>query len=586
MGFASALLSVITVWPPVPLPPPLARAARPLNDSCIARSAASPLMLQASTLSVLGGIGLFLLGMILMTDGLKAAAGDALRGVLARFTETPLQATVTGAGATALVQSSTATVLTTIGFVSAGLLAFPQAVGVIFGANLGTTSTGWIVSLVGLKLNIGAVAFPLVALGALLRLLGRGRVASAGIAVAGFGLIFVGIDVLQVGMRGLSAQLDPGALPGGAIGGRLLLVGFGVAMTVVMQSSSVAVATTLTALHAGTIGLEQAAALVVGQNIGTTVTAAVAAIGASVAARRTALAHIAFNVLTAGVAFLLIPAILALEVEIGRSLGDGRAPDPAVLIAAFHTGFNLLGVLMLLPFVRPFARAIERAIPERGPRLTRHLDPTVTRLPAVAVDTARRTVREIGALLVEVLMESATARRRAAHVQDRLDAADAALGEVRRFLAAVRAPAEPGADPALHLAVLHSVDHLERLAERLRAHTPSARVDDPAFRALCARAIAELPAVRAWLAGETAPPPAALAEALSAAVADERRRNRVDTLERAAHGEIEPGAALASLDAVRWLDSALYHVWRATSHLQQDPPDGAKPPGGDPNPEE
>src|SRR5690606_13279944 len=141
----------------------------------------------------IGGIGLFLLGMVLLTDGLKAVAGDALRRALERSVRGRLSAVASGTAVTVLVQSSSATTLATIGFVSAGLLAFPRAVGVLLGASLGTTSTGWLVSLLGLKLSVTALALPLVASGALLRLLGRERWAAGGLAMAGFGLIFVGI---------------------------------------------------------------------------------------------------------------------------------------------------------------------------------------------------------------------------------------------------------------------------------------------------------------------------------------------------------------------------------------------------------
>lgn len=168
---------------------------------------------------LLGGIGLFLLGMTLLTDGLKVLAGDALRRVLARFTGGPTRAMLSGAALTALIQSSSATTLATIGFVSAGLLTFQQAVGLVFGANLGTTSTAWLVSLLGLKLSVSAVALPLVGVGALARLLARDRWAAAGTALSGFGLVFVGIDTLQAGMADLAAQIDPEALPGASLGG-------------------------------------------------------------------------------------------------------------------------------------------------------------------------------------------------------------------------------------------------------------------------------------------------------------------------------------------------------------------------------
>lgn len=213
--------------------------------------------------TVLGGIGLFLLGMILMTDGLKAVAGDSLRGVLSRFTGNRFSAVTMGALVTALVQSSSATTLATIGFVSAGLLGFGNAVGIMLGANLGTTSTGWLVGLLGLKLSIGDILLPFIGLGALARLIGRGRLAHAGSALAGFGVIFVGIDVLQGGMQELAEnfKLDAFAQPG--LAGRVWLVLIGAAMTVVMQSSSAAVATTLTALSSGALDLSQSAALVV-----------------------------------------------------------------------------------------------------------------------------------------------------------------------------------------------------------------------------------------------------------------------------------------------------------------------------------
>ena len=135
---------------------------------------------------ILGGVGLFLLGMVLLTDGLKAIAGDSLRSILARFTGGRVSSVVAGVTITLLMQSSSATVLTTIGFVSAGLLTFSQSIGVIFGANLGTTSIGWLVALLGLRFSISVVALPLVGIGAVMRLLTRGRMASVGLALAGF----------------------------------------------------------------------------------------------------------------------------------------------------------------------------------------------------------------------------------------------------------------------------------------------------------------------------------------------------------------------------------------------------------------
>jgi phosphate:Na+ symporter len=510
---------------------------------------------------ILGGIGLFLLGMVLLTDGLKAAAGNALRSVLIRFTGGPIRAMASGAAATAVVQSSSATVLTTIGFVSAGLLTFPQAVGVIFGANLGTTSTGWIVSLLGLRFSMSAVALPLVGVGALMRLLTRGRAAEAGLALAGFGLIFVGIDVLQGGMATLATRIDPGAFPGATWGGRVLLVGVGVGMTVVMQSSSAAVATTLTALHTGAIGLDQAAALVVGQNIGTTVKAALAAIGASTPVRRTALAHILFNAITGVIAFALIPALLLLHRWLEAT---GGGSDPAVLVAGFHTTFNLLGVLVLAPFVTQFAGLVTRLVPERGPRLTRHLDPSLETVPAVAVEAARRTVQETGAALLDVLDPMLAQPGTAANVQ-RLQAADDALADTRHFLSRIHTGQGPG-DPERHLAVLHTMDHLERLVERLRAAPPSLAIDDE-VREAAAFARAGIRGAHAWLHGADEPAPVDRCERLAVELAERRRVQRESQFQAAVAGRLDPDLALARLDAMRWLDSSVYHVWRVVHHL-------------------
>jgi phosphate:Na+ symporter len=501
--------------------------------------------------------------MILMTDGLKAAAGDALRQVLRRFTGGPITSIASGATLTALVQSSSATVLTTIGFVSAGLLTFTQAVGVIFGANLGTTSTGWIVALLGLKLNIGTLALPLIGAGALMRLLGRGRVPAFGLALAGFGLIFVGIDTLQAGMEDLASRVDPASFPQATLGGRVLLVGIGVVMTVVMQSSSAAVATTLTALFTGTIDIEQAAALVVGQNVGTTVTAGLAAIGAAVPARRTALAHVLFNVLTGIVAFLLIPFILDIEHFAERLFGD---VEPALVIAAFHTGFNLLGVLILAPFTAPFARLVSRMIPDRGPALTRFLDPSLIEVPAVALEAARRTVLETAATLVAVFRTAADKPERRALPVRTLEDADSALAETRRFLGMLHG-VEVSADRDWHLSLLHAIDHLDRLIDRLRYGTPTGAVDDPAFDELRVRAVSALGSTLSWLRDEETETPDAVLEALSKDVADRRRDERRRTLEVTAAGHIDPDTALARLEAVRWLDSSLYHSWRAAHHL-------------------
>ncbi|HMF24257.1 MAG TPA: Na/Pi symporter, partial [Pseudolabrys sp.] len=307
---------------------------------------------MSTAISVLGGVGLFLLGMTVMTGGLKALAGSALRTVLNKAAATPLRGTFWGAIVTLLVQSSSATTMTTIGLVSAGLLTFPQGLGLVFGANVGTTGTGWLVALIGVRVSLTAAALPMIFFGALIKLLGRGRVSGAGAALAGFGLVLFGLTTLQQGMEGLAERLHPADLPVVLSGpdagwwrgmlGVLVLVVVGLVMTALMQSSTAAIAVTLSAQYAGAIGLDQACALIVGQNIGTATSSALAAIGASTTAKRLAIAYVLFKLTPALIALVSFPLVIPLLVRASSAI------DGVTLLAGYHTAFNVVGVLVLL----------------------------------------------------------------------------------------------------------------------------------------------------------------------------------------------------------------------------------------------
>lgn len=518
--------------------------------------------LWGSVAGILGGVGTFLIGMILMTEGLKTAAGDQLRALLQRSAGTRWSALLSGIAVTAAVQSSSATTVTTIGFVSAGLLSFPQAIAVIFGANLGTTSTGWLVSLIGLKVSISAFALPLVGVGALTRLLGRGRVAQIGMAVAGFGLIFVGIDVLQGGMETLAQRVDPSGFPATSGWGYVALVGIGVGMTVVLQSSSAAVALTLTALASGALSLDQAALMVIGQNIGTTVTAALASVGGSVPARRTALAHILFNVITGGVALAVFPLLLDAAVWVA---GEG---DPAMAIAFFHTGFNVLGVAILFPLLGRFARLVEWCIRETGPILTRHLDPSVARFPPVAVEAGRRSAMAVARLLFGRCVALVGSDAPPAHGELDLVIRPArdALVEIRRFFAAVRTSQTDSAIHDRHLNVLHALDHLDRFIEPLEDLETTRHLLDGTELVRGERIL--LPALELEGTGEEALPPLEALERASSELAELRREHRADVLRRTALGALSPDTARLEIEAVKRLDRFGYHGWRAVYHLR------------------
>ena len=347
----------------------------------------------------LGGVGLFLLGMLLMTDGLKAAAGPTLGRVLGSATATRWRGLFSGIFVTAMVQSSSAVTVAAIGFVNAGLLSFSQSLWVLFGANVGTTMTGWLVALVGLKIKIEAAALPLIGIGMALRLSGpETRRGAIGGALAGFGVLFLGIGFLQQAFSGAGSAVDLAAF--GGLGWRSVIafVFAGMLLTIVMQSSSASLAVVLTLAESGVLPIGEAAAAVIGANVGTTVTALLAAVGATANARRAAAAHVLFNVVTGLVALLLLPFLVGLVAWLHALLEMGAAP--AVTLALFHTVFNVLGVVLMWPLANRLAIFLQHRFRRREDDLAqpRYLDANVASVPSLAVDALRREIVRLGGL--------------------------------------------------------------------------------------------------------------------------------------------------------------------------------------------
>lgn len=353
-----------------------------------------------------GGIGLFLLGMWLMTDGLRLAAGSAMRSILARSTATRWRGLASGFGLTALVQSSSAVTVATVGFVNAGLLALGPALWVLFGSNVGTTMTGWLVALLGLQIKIDAFALPMIAAGMLLRLTGPGtRREGWGLALAGFGVLFLGIAVLRDGFSDIAAQVQLPRIDG--VLGVLAHVALGALLTVLVQSSSAATALVLTAAQGGMLDMPSAAAVVIGSNVGTSVTAVIAAIGATSNARRAAAAHVLFNVLTAAVALVTLPWLLALTAKVGDAVGtDGNI---AASLALFHTLFNVMGVLLMWPLADRLGAFLGRRFrtAEEDLARPRYLDIDTAKVPALGVEALSREVGRYGAIALRAASELA-----------------------------------------------------------------------------------------------------------------------------------------------------------------------------------
>jgi len=348
---------------------------------------------------LMGGLGLFLLGMRLMTDGLRLAAGNTLRTIIARSTSTVFRGLLSGAFITALVQASSALVVASIGFVNAGLMTLGQAITLIYGSNVGTTMTGWLVAVVGFDINIKALALPMLGFGMVLRVAGSGkRYGAMGEALAGFGLFFLGINELKFAFAGLSDTIHLDAVSGSGPLEMLLFVGFGFLLTFLMQSSSAALAITLTAASGGVVPLEAAAAMVIGANVGTTSTAVMATLGATSNAKRVAAAHVIFNLLTGVVAFLLLPMMYSHLADLALILRMDTGP--ATLLALFHTLFNILGVLLMLPLTKRMVKTLEgwfRSHEENEAR-PRYLDSTVASTPVMAMHALGKELARIGAI--------------------------------------------------------------------------------------------------------------------------------------------------------------------------------------------
>ncbi len=523
-------------------------------------------MSSESILLVIGGIGIFLLGMTIMTDGLRTLAGDSLRKALSRFTGGHFSSFLSGAGITAIIQSSGATTFATIGFVSAGLISFEQSIGVILGANVGTTSTSWIVTYLGLKLKISVISYPAIAVGALLKLLGDHRKGAIGIICAGFGMIFLGIDLLQEGMHAFPPSYNFTAYSYESIIGKFGLIGAGIIMTILMQSSSAAMTATLAALNAGTIAFPQAALLAIGQNVGTTFISALGAIGATIPAKRTALAHILFNLFVGIGVFLFLPFFMKLSLYFANIVGHG---EPIVALSAFHTVFNIAGCVFVLPITRQFAYLITKILPEREINLTRNLDSSVLMVPEVALEAVRRTLVEITGYIIESLAAVFRKELDMEEFSSRLDTAERALGRTQSFLRNLRSFNNSPLLHERHTNIIHSVEHLHRLIGACREESNLASlIKNEELDNIARLLINNAESIHAWLAGTGTTEMKKKAEQTSMAIAEIRKSKRKEILEKTSAGHFEAEEAFQLIEKVRMLDRIAFHVWRAILHLE------------------
>lgn len=381
------------------------------------------------------GLALFLFGMQCLEDGLRLLAGGKLEQWLARSTQTPLKSLFFGIGATMLLQSSTLVSLLTIAFISTGLIGLAGGIAILFGANLGTTSGIWLLALAGQNVSLSALALPLLVFGVLAGFTGeRGK--ALGRVLLGVGFLFLGIEEIKQGFSGLTEGFDPLRWHVPGLLGVLLYCLVGLLLTVVLQSSHASLMLTLAALAAGQLSLEQGLAIAIGSNVGTTVTAVLAALGGSRAGQRLALVHVLFNLGTALLALALLRPLAWLVQWLTTWLGLGA--NPLIELAMFHSLFNGMGVLLFWPWQARLAGLLERLLPEVAEpavlitelhpareQLThaRYLDDTVLASAETAAQAVAQELQHMARLSFEVICHALylpVAQLRSEHVDEQI----------------------------------------------------------------------------------------------------------------------------------------------------------------------
>ena len=442
--------------------------------------------IQVAT-TVLGGLALFIYGMGLMSEGLTQVAGARMKAILGYVTKNRVAAIAAGAGITALIQSSSATTVMTVGFVNAGLLSLTQAIGVVFGANIGTTVTGQLVSL-----KVTDLALPAVVLGVVgLMIARRSMMRGAWRTVLGFGLLFFGMNMMSHELKALAklpefisffsyfdcAPSAGGYLPFGAVLGAIAV---GTLCTVAVQSSSATIGITIALANAGVINLWTAVPIVLGDNIGTTVTALLASIGTNVNARRAALAHALFNIIGT---LLLVMTFVLVFVEGGvkapaffhlvNACAEGNAflgENPGRHVAMAHTLFNVANVVVLAFFIPMLARLCSRMIRDNSNQKVKSLEPLLLSNPALALLAARRTLGEMArraSTVASVALNTCLGRAHVAEesLQDVEREIDGLQTNLRDYLVAIsqRKLSERQAQTLPEM--LHCVNDAERISD-------------------------------------------------------------------------------------------------------------------------
>lgn len=324
---------------------------------------------------IVGSLGLFLFGIKLLSEGLQKSAGDKMKAILKLMTKNRLVSIITGILITIIIQSSSATTVMVVSFVNAGLMGLTQAIGVILGANIGTTFTGWMVALLGFKVDITILALVSIAFAAPMMFSKKSSTRDGADVLLGFGILFLGLNFMSHSMPDITGNVDALAFlstfNSDTLWMNLLCILLGTLVTIIVQSSSAAMAMTLTMAYNGWLGVTAAAALILGSNIGTTITAYLASIGTSTTAKRAAWAHIIFNVVGSVIALVFFHPLLEFvnwitPGNIYKLSGTALSTQLPLFLAMFHSVFNVINTVLFFPFVRQYAAFIKRLVPAKA----------------------------------------------------------------------------------------------------------------------------------------------------------------------------------------------------------------------------
>jgi phosphate:Na+ symporter len=335
---------------------------------------------------LMAGLGIFLFGMVLLEESVKALSGKAFRRMIRLYTNTRMKAIGSGTLVTAILQSSSAVSLMVLAFVGAGVMSMQNGVGVIMGSNIGTTFTAWIVATLGFKIKIESFALPFIGIGGIGLMFFRDstKLTHTSRLLIGFGFLFLGLDYMKGSVENIAQTIDMGRIPDYGLWIYLLM---GILLTAVMQASAASIAIVLTALNSELITFEMGAAMVIGANVGTTITVLLGAIGGAPVKKRVSSSHLVFNAVTAAVAFFGLPILIWCV----KAFFDNNT-NSVMGLALFHTLFNVLGVIIFLPLMGLLSRVLFRLYPDYKEVLTVYIDKTPTEVPDAATAAIRKEI--------------------------------------------------------------------------------------------------------------------------------------------------------------------------------------------------